>query len=318
MAYYFNGYLFEISNNLVRFRGEIIHIDKFILNVSVGRIWIQNNYHSFGIINNELQIGPIINNYNNIDLYQLPNNENPRINQELKILKTLQQPELKNLAKDRQNVHDSYVLNKFKEIVNKLNKNTIIIKTIDQSINEINKYVDSKFKSKYKSKYSIVNFYYKAFSIDYYKIKKIKESIQYIKQNNGFITVYNMYELQVLQLVWNTICNDVDLKDMLLNALLDMHLSIGGFYCLTGRVTRMIDIFNGVIDDFKFEKHDVRQEMMNKCAKIRNDLESKDIEDKDDVYKIEIKKQLRIDYVDSNILTLEEFNAEINEWIDHI
>ena len=166
MAYYFNGYLFEISNNLVRFRGEIIHIDKFILNVSVGRIWIQNNYHSFGIINNELQIGPIINNYNNIDLYQLPNNENPRINQELKILKTLQQPELKNLAKDRQNVHDSYVLNKFKEIVNKLNKNTIIIKTIDQSINEINKYVDSKFKSKY----SIVNFYYKAFSIDYNKI----------------------------------------------------------------------------------------------------------------------------------------------------
>jgi hypothetical protein len=105
---------------------------------------------------------------------------------------------------------------------------------------------------------------------------------------------------------------------MLLNSLLDMHLSYGGFYCLTGRVTRMVDIFNGVIDDFKFEKHDIRQEMMNKCVKIRNELEGKDIEDKDDIYKNEIKKQLHIDYVNSKILTLDEFNTEINEWIDYI
>ena len=309
MIYYFNNYIFEISNKLVRFRGEVINMDKFIVNVSLGRILIQDQYHSFTVINNEMIIGPITN-YTQMDLDRMPE---PAKFLDLNILyqnrdqlirnRKVITPELKNLAKDRQNVHDSYVLNKFKEIINKLNKNIIITKAIDEVIAEIKEYIDSK---------------YTIFSVDYYKIKKANESIKYIKQNNGFIAVYNMYELQVLRLVWNTIYNNENLKDMLLNALLDMQSSKDVFYCLTGRVTRMIDIFNGVIDDFKFEKYDVRQEMMNKCVKIRNELEGNNIEDKDNVYKNEIKKQLHIDYVDSNILTLDEFNKEINEWIDYI
>jgi hypothetical protein len=446
MIYYFNNYIFEISNRLVRFRGEVISIEKFIINVTLGRILIQDKYHSFKIVNNEMIIGPITN-YENMDLYRIAepvrfvplgipsphfnivnldaktqinkltlniNNMNKnllfikkyinnmninikyakinvynaniefdimnnrevstvlnnkyyniglkyvtkykntadmnlyaviqkldkviqkrdkiiqdrdhiikireKINQfynnsnQLKINTKIPIPELNNLAKDNQNVHDTYGLNKFKEIINKLNGNTNITKTIDEVVIEIKKFIDSKFKSKY----SILNYYYKLFSADYYKIKKAKEALDYIKQNNGFISVYSMYELQILQLIWNSIYDNEDLKDMLLNSLLDMHLSYGGFYCLTGRVTRMVDIFNGVIDDFKFEKHDIRQEMMNKCVKIRNELEGKDIEDKDDIYKNEIKKQLHIDYVNSKILTLDEFNTEINEWIDYI
>ena len=92
------------------------------------------------------------------------------------------------------------------------------------------------------------------------------------------------------------------------------------YMCLTGRVTRMLDIFNGIEDvkiDIPINKDAIRNEMMNKCAKIRSNL-STDIIDDSKLYKKKIKDQLYIDYVDSKILTETEFNNELNEWIDHI
>jgi len=126
-----------------------------------------------------------------------------------------------------------------------------------------------------------------------------------------------MTELQVLQLVWNAIGNNNDLKDILYFNLSDI-TTYRGLVCLTGRVTRMIDVFNGIDDAIKPNALDFRKEMMNKCVKIRNELEANDILDENNFYKNEIKKQLYNDYVISKILTNEDFEREINEWIEYI
>ncbi len=77
----------------------------------------------------------------------------------------------------------------------------------------------------------------------------------------------------------------------------------------------MIDIFNGIIDDFvQIDKTQLKQEMMNICIKIRNELNTDD----DTLLKEKIKKKLYDEYVDTNILSIDELNKEINEWIDYI
>ena len=326
MTYYFNQYLFNISNNIVRFRGDFINLDKFILNVSLGRILINNNYHSFTIENNLLLIGTITN-YNHIDLYNIIQNkpstpnrnfDDLLINRQLNQLydnKNIDMFNLKDLYNDSQNVHNSYILNNLKKIINKLQQKTQITKTIDECLNEIKKYINKR-----KSINSNFIMYY--WNLIFPTEDKAIKSVDYIEKNNGYISIFEMYELQVLQLIWNTIYNDENLKEILYFNLIDMQHSYIKFYCLTGRVTRLIDIFSGVIEEFNFNKGDIRKEMMNKCAKIRNDLEKNDIED--DLYTTkgtlenEIKKQLYIDYVDSKILSIDEFNNELNEWINEI
>ncbi len=229
---------------------------------------------------------------------------------------------LQHIARDSQNTHDTNILNNLFNIIIKLQKQTHITKTINVSINEIIEYFNSKKKN---IKLNFFNYiYHYLFTSNYNKIiihnTKIDNTIKvinHIKNNNGYIDRFKMTELQVLQLVWNAIGNNNDLKDILYFNLSDI-TTYRGLVCLTGRVTRMIDVFNGIDDAIKPNALDFRKEMMNKCVKIRNELEANDILDENNFYKNEIKKQLYNDYVTSKILTNEDFEREINEWIEYI
>jgi len=83
--------------------------------------------------------------------------------------------------------------------------------------------------------------------------------------------------------------------------------------CLTGRVSRLIDVFSGIIN-IKTDMTKIRSEMMSKCIKIRNNIETTD----ETELKEAIRKQLYIDYVESNILSKSDLDNELNEWINDI
>ena len=332
--YLFGQYVFNISNDLVQCAGEVFHLNEFILNVSKGRIKINSIYHSFTIENNIFLIGPVakhidlpINATNKLttNIYAYPNINatydtlQARINTYTNIIPILHinkikpsAPSLKKLADNSQNVHDDYILAKLKNIIVDLSEKTKITKTIDDTLYEIKNYnIYRQNKNK-----NFIKYYWNIWFDNNCKANKI---VKYIEDNNGFHPSFRMTELQVLQLVWNAIDNNQNLKEILYFNLLDMNVS-NHYMCLTGRVTRMLDIFNGIEDvkiDIPINKDAIRNEMMNKCAKIRSNL-STDIIDDSKLYKKKIKDQLYIDYVDSKILTETEFNNELNEWIDHI
>jgi len=311
--YIFGQYIFNISNNLVRCAGEVFHLNEFILNISQGRIKINNKYHSFTIENNIFNIGPVI---KHVDL---PNNIIKTSRPSLMPLPMSRlviptAPSLRDLADNSQNVHNYYIIAKLKNVIINLLEKTKITKTIKDTLDEIKKYnIYKENKNK-----NFIMYYWSAIFNNY---NKANEVIEYIENSNGFLPTFNMTELQVLQLVWNAIGDNDNLKEILYFNILDMKISNGHYVCLTGKITRMLDIFNGMEDDEDnkkiINKDAIRSEMMTKCAKIRSTL-STDTLHNDILYKKEIKDQLYIDYVDGKILTETEFNDEINEWIDHI
>ena len=86
-------------------------------------------------------------------------------------------------------------------------------------------------------------------------------------------------------------------------------------YCLTGRISRMINTFEGIMfNDNKTDISTIRAEILNKCSIIRNnnpDMSSKELQQI-------IKDTMFTDYVSSNILSKDVLDNEINTWIDYI
>jgi len=289
MCYHFDGYMFNICNNLVKARGSVYHIDTFLINTARGgRIRIGGQYHYFSIVNNVLTVGEtrVYNAAENNNLRQYNIRQNVRehvFNPDANVV---------NIATDSQNVHNSIILNRLKIILNKIQENTKITKTMNQSLKEIRAYF---------LKISLTGF------------RNLNSILNEIQNSNGYIMSFGMKELEVLHIIWNAIYDNNDLKHILYTNMLGMR-ERGNLVCLTGRVTRMIDIFSGIIDEYTFKDKNIREEMMNKCAKIRTDL---NIDDEEKL-KEEIKKVLYKDYVESKIMTIDAFNTEVNEWIDYI
>jgi len=334
MCYHFDGYIFNIFNNFVKCRGSMYPITEFLINTNrEGRIHINNNIHYLTIVDNVLTVGEtrvyipaennVIRQYNVIQNVE----EEHHILQHNARLEHIRQFNLRNniingidpnrtpdmvqrdhmarLANDNQNVHDTFILNELKKILNKLQQKTKITKTMNQSLKEIENYMNNKANNTIISK--ITQWFVPR------RLTKINIILNYIKTSNGYIGTFGMRELEVLHIIWNAIYDNEDLKHILYTNMLDMS-NFGMMVCLTGRVTRMLDIFSGIIEEYTFETKNVREEMMNKCAKIRTDL---NIDDEEKL-KEEIKKVLHKDYVESNIMTIDDFNTEINEWIDYI
>ncbi len=317
MTYLFKGYTFNIYRGMVQFRGEYLDIDNFVLNVVRGRYGaqactIRNNILTIGNTNNyhndDLTRVPLVPQLEEIQLQQQPVDDYH--NDDLIEVMPVQDDEdwdiiyttdrtLEELAADSQNVHDSFILNNLNDIIKKIQSKTTVTKTIDTCIEELIMFIIG-----HKSIFD--------------KTKAI-QTLDYIKANNGYIKHFGMTEVQVLQLIWNTIYDNNNLKDILFENIIDMNIQNGdNCHCLTGRVSRMIDIFSGIIDDFSFRGVNYREEMLNKCAAIRAQLEAKGVNDINGLYKTIMKKRLVADYVDSKILSLIDFNKEVDEWIDHI
>lgn len=312
MVYYLSGYPFQICNKLIKIRGQMVHLENFILKVIHGRIRINNKYYSFIINNNILTIQNIID-YREYQMQNINNNiieefENNIVNNNNNntIINNNLQPDLKKISKDSQNVHDSYILNYLYDILEKIKKLTNNEKSIDIVLNEITSYINLK-----QGYFNYIK--HKIFNIENKGIK----ILNFMKKNNRYITKFRMTEMEILRLVWNAIGNNNDLKEIFYHNLLDIK-NYNSYYCLTGRVTRIINTFSGIIENKQINMTEIRKEMMNKCTIIRNNLEKNNKNLDNELLKKEIKKELKKDYVDSKILLIEDFNKELNEWIELI
>ncbi len=138
---------------------------------------------------------------------------------------------------DTQNVHDPTVLNYIVNAVDKLKKKQqLVVNNDDNYIINVRRYITS-----FKSNNTIEN-------ETYWQDRKYKalKALNYIITNNGFITKLNMYELDVLKLVWNRINDPINhnkihlLKEHLLQQLADCELHNNSFFCIQGRVLRIL------------------------------------------------------------------------------
>lgn len=194
---------------------------------------------------------------------------------------------------DMQNTHDTGVLGTIKASINKLKENVHIN---NNSLNEIRDYIRSKNDNRLKG--------------------NALRALEEIRNNNERVSSVDSNEMDVLNLVWSRINSDElkenqeDLKKTFMSQLGEM-IEHNNPVCSTGRVTRLVDTLN-VVDPLINIKSttDIRQEMLLKASKIRNELENKDKNVDDVVVKDTIITQLKKDYLDTNILSEDRFNSE--------
>jgi len=182
----------------------------------------------------------------------------------------------------------------------------------------------------------------------------VKKNLHNDKQNDAILaldTIEKNYiphtgidatESDALAIVWNRInskfADELEtqktIKDNLANGLSEM-IEHNKVCCVTGRLSRILDSLN-VIDDAVQIKPTfaINQEMMDKASQISKKIvESAPEQVKDDYnnakdtpavsnltekIKTTIKDELKKDYVDTNILTQEGFEAQIGGWINEI
>ena len=167
------------------------------------------------------------------------------------------------------------------------------------------------------------------------------KSIVDMEANKNILSTTAMTEGDVLALVWNRIHDPSkfsqevteNLRETMFEELSSMQ-EHGQSVCAVGRTDRIVDTLNGVDEDVSIKPtYAVNEEMMNKSAKIRDDLVAAQPESErdhleagtsprqeefDQELKDVIIKTLKEDYVDTKILSQSKFNTEIKKWIDFI
>jgi hypothetical protein len=223
---------------------------------------------------------------------------------------------------DPQNTHNSQVLSTIRHSLDLIRNSTNITKSPETSIKETRDFINS--------------------LPDSDKKKDALASLDYMVSKNEVMTnVDNITESDALSLVWNRINEpnrfdseiSKNLKETMTEELASMQ-EYGTTVCATGRLTRIVDTLNGVDEDVSIKPtYAIKEEMLNKSAKIRGDLLNKNDkrerellekggsanqETFDENLKKTIIDELKKDYVETKILTPEKFNTEINGWIDYI
>ena len=83
-------------------------------------------------------------------------------------------------------------------------------------------------------------------------LEKAYSTLQYIVKSNGKLEAVNLTEGEILQMIWQRICDPVnstvkkELIDNLVELLADSTIRIGTPYCLVGRVTRMVQSLQAI------------------------------------------------------------------------
>lgn len=157
--------------------------------------------------------------------------------------------------------------------------------------------------------------------------EKIKKTLNYINKNKT-IKIRDKYFSDYLTTVVNNIIDNKGEKhdNMKLNLfyeLRDCIKSDNSLYCNVGIANRIVNSLNDNNDVVVIKpKWALNEEMMSKCGVISKKFEKEYSVDKDDFnlkLKEKIKKELYNDYVLKNkILTAEQLNNEIKDWIDYI
>lgn len=288
----FKSELFQIYMGMVHYRGVVYHLNKqFVLNVTRGRIFIDGVCRHFTVVDNVMSIN-------------MTGTAANIVPQRRRVLATPIRPtrtpvaapvSLAAVAADMQNTHNTKILDNLYNILVAVKNKTQLVLTFDQCVVEIRNliYEEDTKRSIHDVSYGMI-------------------ILNYIIQQYGYIDRFQMYENDVLTLIWNAVRGDNELKKIFYQNFLSMY-ERDAVVCLTGRVSRMVDIFSGIIN-IKTNLDQIRVEMMNKCVAIRNIMKTEDSE----VLKEAIKKQMNKDYVESGILTKVECESELNEWIDDI
>lgn len=214
------------------------------------------------------------------------------------------------ITNDPQNVHDTAVMKTIKTSIDNLKQNTPLLISKHQCFSDLKKL------SSNPQVHSILNI---------------------INKKDSYISSMNMQQSDALQLVWNRINQEChkDNKTNLQNSLiteLESSYENNIPVCSTGIFNRIIDSLN-IVDPLVTIKPKwiIQEEILDKCSKLRQDLvdklpstdklileSGKDLPDFDDNLKQLIRDTCKTDYVDSNILSQDSLDAELNKWIDHI
>lgn len=268
---------------------------------------IDNGFPTHNLFdNNEINILQDIRNYDLIDeIYTradlIGNNQNGAENIRNTIVENYERNIVQNLLNrpDLQNVHDSVVQNtikhKFKNIEEKTQEQTENEKDIIKEIIERSKQSSPKY-------------------------AKISGILAQIASRSSPVYNLNSNEIEVLKKTW--INAPEQQKDQILNELLDCEEN-NRLVCPTGVVSRIINS-DVVLAPEKASKtiENLREEMMNTAARVRNELEDKDeFQNKPDNEQSEIFKDTLVKKYEENykdVIDMDIIKGEYEKWINDI
>jgi hypothetical protein len=221
---------------------------------------------------------------------------------------------------DMHNVHDSGVLGTIRKSITNLQQQTKINIPLESSLKEIRDFI-----------FGLPN-----------NDKKKDANLALDAMERSFLPLSstNIKEVDALHLVWNRIHDDVNkdnkkaLQENLMEELAEC-IEHDKPVCSTGRFTRILDTLNAVDPAVQIKPlYALKDEMLNSCALIRKSMydalpESEKIHidglhenefqtNFANKVKDQIKSQLEKDYVDTQVLTKDQLDGELNKWIDHI
>lgn len=226
------------------------------------------------------------------------------------------------------NTHDHVVVQTVKNSVNNLQQHTNIIQDIPTSLIEIRNIIQNFDETKIPSKQ---------------KNMAIR-TLDSIEKNNIDISSIGLKEAEILNLVWNRLKMpelDSSKDDLIENLIRELSESVehGNVMCATGRTNRIVDSLNIVDPLVNIKpKWAINREMMEKAAKIRENLEenlnefqksalsssnpSKDqqqfIDDFDSSFKQTLRNTFKTDYVDTGVIQQSILDNELDKWINDI
>jgi hypothetical protein len=230
------------------------------------------------------------------------------------------QPQDARQRNDMHNVHDHSVIATIRQSVEKLVKETQMVKNKYQCVEEIRQYL-SRLPNNDKKTDAI-------------------RTLDAIERNFLPLSFTDLKEVDALALVWNRIHSETHkdrekvLEENLADELAEC-IEHSKPVCATGRFTRILDTLNVVDEAVNVRPtYAINEEMLTTAGKMRDDsYEKLDDRQKKIVdslapsdfqkqwmskLKSEIKDRLNKDYVKTDILTEATFESEIGKWIDEI
>lgn len=284
----FKDYVFSVQNNLIQFSGSCYSLNNFIINSNRVRLERKKIIYNAIIINNNLieDFDDEFNPYNNYEYPVLPNTP-PSINTHSSLYE---------ISSNRQNVHNSEVMNKFKFLYYKML----------EIINNTHIYVFS-----YEDSRSILLECCKNKDIMFKR--NLVKVLDYSKKHNGYVYNIDSSEVQVFRNIiayLNKMIPDKNITSLYLILFADNLVDCienDIVVCLTGRVNRMINSIQPLLENnlSKSERYcnilDSKEEMLKIASKLFQS--GKDINT--------IKSTLLQEF---NHLNKEELCLEIESW----
>lgn len=247
----FSSYVFSIQNGLFQFSGMCYHISGIKINSTHVRVEGMGN---MSIIENIIQpldtriVPPEL-------VVTRPEGRNV-------IIPPAKEKTLSEISRSSQNVHDTFVLNKFMKVYNKL-QNTLgwsdVCKAIlgEHNISMFSRLVDGEFGDLAKLITPRTNL------SDYLIIV-----LAYIQNQNGYVFRFGATETEILSKIMYEIKDKKDAIKILTDNLKDC-VENHHIVCLTGRVSRMLNSIEYLYAGDEILASDCRQMLLSQASKIK-------------------------------------------------